>query len=80
MFEQIDNNESCLLKNLCPGGKETIDQQESILPSAVTSSPVATNGPCCVIVKKVDCSSVHLPSSQPRSCHAHPGVIPVGHN
>lgn len=52
MFEQIDNNESCLLKNLCPGGgKETIDQQESILPSAVTSSPVATNGPCCVIVK-----------------------------
>lgn len=25
-----------------PGGKETIDQQESILLSAVTSSPVAT--------------------------------------
>lgn len=64
MFEQIDNNESCLLKNLCPGGKETIDQQESIVLSAVTSSPVATNSPCCVIVKKVDCSFVHLPSSQ----------------
>lgn len=43
MFEQIDNNESCMLKRICaPGGKETIDQQESILLSAVTSSPVAT--------------------------------------
>lgn len=52
MFEQIDNNESCMLKNLCPGGKETIDQQESILLSAVTSSPVATYGPCRVIVKR----------------------------
>lgn len=53
MFEQIDNNESCMLKRICaPGGKETIDQQESILLSAVTSSPVATNGPCRVIVKR----------------------------
>lgn len=44
MFEQIDNNESCMLKRICApgGGKETIDQQESILLSAVTSSPVAT--------------------------------------
>lgn len=53
MFEQIDNNESCMLKRICaPGGKETIDQQESILLSAVTSSPVATYGPCRVIVKR----------------------------
>lgn len=52
MFEQIDNNESCMLKRICaPRGKETIDQQESILLSAVTSSPVATYGPCRVIVK-----------------------------
>lgn len=50
MFEQIDNNESCMLKNLCPGGKETIDQQESILLSAVTSSPVATYGPCRMVL------------------------------